>query len=153
MNPFIKLHRRARARHPTATPRKHAISTILVKNVRKTTMLPNQRMHASSKNRIRKLMRNNSTVARRTLGMSFEFDRASLAVRMRPKRNPGSAGLVTRPPTVSLASERLDGAWYRVGPNVMARSYSSGQSAGRHGHVRRKRSTGSFALGRAIGVA
>src|SRR4051794_13241157 len=33
---------------------------MLVKNVRKTTMLPNQRMHASSKKRITKLIRNMS---------------------------------------------------------------------------------------------
>ena len=33
---------------------------MLVKNVRKITVLPNQRMHASSKNRIRKLIRNRS---------------------------------------------------------------------------------------------
>jgi hypothetical protein len=33
------------------------MSTMLVKNVRKTTMLPNQRMHASSKKRMTKLIR------------------------------------------------------------------------------------------------
>ena len=62
----MKFHRRDAARQPTDTPRKQAISTMLVKKVRKMTMLPNQRMHVSSKNRIRKLTRNNSTASRRT---------------------------------------------------------------------------------------
>ncbi len=43
---------RRAARQPTETPRKHAISTMLVKNVKNMTVLPNQRMHASSKKRI-----------------------------------------------------------------------------------------------------
>ena len=65
MNPLMKFHLRDAARQPTDTPRKQAISTMLVKNPRKMTMLPNQRIHVSSKNRIRKLTRNSSTVARR----------------------------------------------------------------------------------------
>ena len=65
MNPFMKFHRREAARQPTATPRKLAIKTMLVKNVRKMTMLPNQRIHVSSKNKIRKLIRNSSMVAPR----------------------------------------------------------------------------------------
>ena len=56
--------RRPAARQPTETPRKHAISTMLVKKVRKITVLPNQRMHASSKKRIRKLTPKSSTQAR-----------------------------------------------------------------------------------------
>jgi hypothetical protein len=36
------------------------MSTRFVKKVRKMTVLPNQRIEASSKNRIRKLMRNKS---------------------------------------------------------------------------------------------
>src|SRR2546426_2595524 len=46
-------------------PRKHASSTMLVKNVRNTTVPANQRIAASSKNRIRKLIRNRSRYARR----------------------------------------------------------------------------------------
>src|SRR2546423_15723971 len=45
------------ASKPTLMPRKQASSTILVKNVRKTTVLPKKRIAASSKNRIRKLTR------------------------------------------------------------------------------------------------
>ena len=51
---------RAAARQPTDIPRNVASSTMLVKNVRKTTVLANQRMQASSRNRIRKLTRNRS---------------------------------------------------------------------------------------------
>ena len=65
---LIHEHCREAARQPTETPRKQAISTMFVKNVRKITVLPNQRMHASSKNRIKKLIRNSSMpAARRTL--------------------------------------------------------------------------------------
>ena len=39
-------------------PRNDAISTVLVKKVRKTTVLPNQRMQASSKNSTSRLTRN-----------------------------------------------------------------------------------------------
>src|SRR5437773_2979120 len=52
------------ARHPTDMPRKVASSTMFVKNVRNTTVLPNQRMQASSKNNMRKLTRNKSAYAR-----------------------------------------------------------------------------------------
>jgi hypothetical protein len=45
---------------PTLMPRKQARSTMLVKKVRNTTIVPNQRIAASSKDRIRKLMRNRS---------------------------------------------------------------------------------------------
>ena len=45
-------------------PRKVASSTTFVKKVRNTTMLPNQRIEATSKKRIRKLMRNRSRRAR-----------------------------------------------------------------------------------------
>src|SRR5438552_4997648 len=45
-------------------PRKVASSTMFVKNVRNTTVLPNQRMQASSKNNMRKLTRNKSAYAR-----------------------------------------------------------------------------------------
>ena len=64
---FIHDHRRADARQPTETPRKQAISTMLVKNVRKITVLPNHRMHASSKKRMKKLIRNSSTHTRNAL--------------------------------------------------------------------------------------
>ncbi len=64
MNPFMNDHRRPAARQPTETPRKQAISTMLVKNVRKITVLPNQRMHASSKKRIKKLITNSSMQTR-----------------------------------------------------------------------------------------
>jgi hypothetical protein len=47
----------------------------LVKNVRKTTVLPNQRMHASSKKRITKLMINKS---RYTLLGELGLDEASV---------------------------------------------------------------------------
>src|SRR5262249_34719625 len=61
----MKSHVRLAARQPTVIPRKHARSTMLVKNVRKITMLPNQRMHVSSKKRMTKLIRNKSRYARR----------------------------------------------------------------------------------------
>src|SRR5437870_2653290 len=48
------------ARHPTDMPRNEAIRTMLVKNVRKTTIDPKNRMQASSKKRMRKLMRSRS---------------------------------------------------------------------------------------------
>ena len=56
----MKFCRRDAVSRPTLIPRKQAISTMLVKNVRKTTVEPNQRMAASSKKRMRKLMRNKS---------------------------------------------------------------------------------------------
>ena len=40
------------------------MSTMFVKNVRKITVLPNHRMHASSKKRMRKLIRKSSMLAR-----------------------------------------------------------------------------------------
>src|SRR6266513_6056829 len=79
-------------------PRKHASSTMLVKNVRNTTVPANQRIVASSKNRIRKLIRNRSRYARRsgigslifvaplyysTLGASTGTSRARAALRNR----------------------------------------------------------------------
>ena len=48
------------ARQPADMPKNVARSTMLVKNVRLGTMLPNQRIQASSKNRTRKLIRNKS---------------------------------------------------------------------------------------------
>ena len=53
----MRSRRRDAARQPTDIPRKQAISTRFVKKVRKSTVLPNQRMHASSKKRITKLIR------------------------------------------------------------------------------------------------
>src|SRR2546423_9641541 len=61
----MKSCRRVAVSRPMLMPRKHASRTMLVKNVRKTTVLPNQRMHANSKNRIRKLIRNRSRYGRR----------------------------------------------------------------------------------------
>ncbi len=55
MDKVMNDHRRPAARQPTDTPRKQAMRTTLVKNVRNTTVLPNQRMQASSKKRIKKL--------------------------------------------------------------------------------------------------
>ena len=60
---LIHDQRREAARQPTETPRKHAISTMLVKNVRNMTVLPSQRMHASSKKRIKKLIKKSSRLA------------------------------------------------------------------------------------------
>ena len=60
---FIHDQLREAARQPTETPRKHAISTMLVKNVKNMTVLPNQRMHASSRNRIMKLIKKSSMLA------------------------------------------------------------------------------------------
>ena len=60
----IRLRRLEAARQPTEIPRNAASSAMLVKKVRYTTMLPNQRMHASSMNRIRKLTRNRSAARR-----------------------------------------------------------------------------------------
>jgi hypothetical protein len=65
MTQRINCWRRDAVSRPTLIPRKHAISTMFVKNVRKTTVLPNQRIAASSKNRIRKLIRNKSRYGRR----------------------------------------------------------------------------------------
>jgi hypothetical protein len=48
------------ASSPTLMPRKHAISTMFVKNVRKMTDDPKKRMQPSSVNRMAKLMRNRS---------------------------------------------------------------------------------------------
>jgi hypothetical protein len=56
----IRSDSREAARQPTDMPRKHAIRTRFVKKVRKMTVPPNQRMQASSKNRITKLTRNRS---------------------------------------------------------------------------------------------
>jgi hypothetical protein len=52
------------ARQPTDIPRNVARRMMFVKNVRKTTVLPNQRMHASSKNSNRKLTRKSSRYGR-----------------------------------------------------------------------------------------
>jgi hypothetical protein len=49
---------------PTDNPRKQAISTTLVKYVRKITVLPSHRIQASSKNSARKLTRNSSSAGR-----------------------------------------------------------------------------------------
>jgi hypothetical protein len=57
---LVKSQFRVAARHPTDIPRKQAISTILVKKVRKRTVLPSQRMHVNSKKRMVKLIRNKS---------------------------------------------------------------------------------------------
>ena len=57
-------NRREAVRQPTLMPRKQAMSTRFVKNVRKMTVLANQRMHVSSKNRIVKLTRNTSNKRR-----------------------------------------------------------------------------------------
>src|SRR3954468_22083835 len=54
---LIRLLRRPAARQPTDMPKNVASRTILVKKVRKTTVLPNQRMQASSRKRIAKLTR------------------------------------------------------------------------------------------------
>src|SRR5947207_493713 len=64
MTVSIRLRRFEAARQPTEMPRNAASSTMLVKKVRKTTVLANQRMHASSMNRIRKLTRNRSAESR-----------------------------------------------------------------------------------------
>src|SRR6185295_1146497 len=56
---------------PTLMPRKQASSTTLVKKVRNTTVLANHRIAASSKNRIRKLIRNRSRYARGTGGHCY----------------------------------------------------------------------------------
>src|SRR5262245_21808595 len=61
---LIHDHPRADTRQPTETPRKQAISTMFVKYVRNVTVLANQRMQASSRKRIRKLIRNNSPLVR-----------------------------------------------------------------------------------------
>ena len=58
---LMKSRRRPADIRPTDIPRKQASRTRFVKNVRKSTVLPNQRMHASSKKRIRKLIRKRST--------------------------------------------------------------------------------------------
>src|SRR5262245_52026330 len=57
---------------PTLIPRKQASSTMLLKKVRNTTVAPNQRIAASSRNRIRKATRNSSACGRRALiGTAF----------------------------------------------------------------------------------
>ena len=63
---------REAARQPTETPRKHAISTMLVKNVKNMTVLPSQRMHASSKKRMKKLIKKSSMLARTAPGRDGE---------------------------------------------------------------------------------
>ena len=65
MTVSIRFRRLDAARQPTEMPRNAASSTMLVKNVRNTTVLPNQRMQASSRNRMRKLTRNRSPVRRK----------------------------------------------------------------------------------------
>ena len=47
------LNRRLVASKPTDMPRKQAKRTMLVKKVRNSTALPNQRMQASSRKRLR----------------------------------------------------------------------------------------------------
>src|SRR5262249_28725165 len=54
------------ARQPTLIPRKQAIKTRFVKKVRNITVLPNHRMHVSSKNRRTKLIRKSSRWRRRS---------------------------------------------------------------------------------------
>ena len=66
MNAVIHDEGRRAARQPTETPRKQAMSTMLVKNVRKRTVLPNHRMDASSKKRMKKLIEKSSMPARST---------------------------------------------------------------------------------------
>src|ERR1039457_4330869 len=64
MNAVIQDERRWAARQPTETPRKQAMSTMLGKKVRKRTVLPNHRRHASSKKRMKKLIKTTSMLAR-----------------------------------------------------------------------------------------
>jgi hypothetical protein len=59
----IKLVRLDAARQPTDIPRKQAISTRFVKNVKKTTVLPKNRMQASSAKRTTKLIRKSLALA------------------------------------------------------------------------------------------
>jgi hypothetical protein len=65
------------ARHPTEAPRKHAIKTTFVKNVKKMTVLASQRIQASSKKSIMKLMRKSSTLAREEPGRDVGAREAS----------------------------------------------------------------------------
>src|SRR5262249_51143782 len=64
LEPGRKFLRDRAVRHPTEIPRKQAIKTTLVKKVRRMTVLPNQRIQASSWNSARKEMRNKSTCRR-----------------------------------------------------------------------------------------
>src|SRR5437867_4581579 len=57
------------ARQPSDTPRNEAINTMLVKKVRKMTVLPNHRIHASSRKRMRKLIWNTSRRSRVSAGV------------------------------------------------------------------------------------
>src|SRR5687768_5548648 len=68
-----RLTCRLAVRSPTLMPRKQASRTILVKKLRNTTVAAYQRITASSRNRIRKLIRNSSTCGRRGMGLLFFF--------------------------------------------------------------------------------
>ncbi len=61
--PLTRSPAREAARQPTDIPRKQAMSAKFVKKVRKTTVLPNQRMQVSSKKRMTKLIANSSISA------------------------------------------------------------------------------------------
>ena len=61
---------------------------MLVKNVRKMTVLPNQRIHASSRNRMKKLIRNSSMLAQTQSGRGVQsFEYQDLQDPMRPSRS------------------------------------------------------------------
>ena len=70
---------------------------MLVKNVRKMTVLPNQRMHASSRKRIKKLIRKSST-----LGGTEPRRATDAAVGCRPKTRRVGCATVTLPPIGSI---------------------------------------------------
>ena len=59
--PRQEIHCRLAARQPTAMPRMHASSTVLVKNVRNKTCEGNQRMQVSSRKSVSRLIRNKSS--------------------------------------------------------------------------------------------
>src|SRR5262245_40903682 len=59
----MRLFLREAVKHPMLIPRKHAISMMLVKKVRNTTVDAKNRMQDSSKNRIKKLTNIRSTYA------------------------------------------------------------------------------------------
>jgi hypothetical protein len=87
----MKLVRLDAARQPADIPRKQAISTRFVKNVKKTTVLPKIRMQASSAKRTTKLIRKSLARApdRTPAGVVLE---ASESVRV--MRSPGGGYLV-----------------------------------------------------------
>ena len=94
---------------PTAMPKKHAIKMMLVKNVRKITVLPNQRMQESSRNRIRNEIRK-----RRARGEEAKVFTATIkeSKEMRMRYYPTLARMLqTNQDSINKRQQRIQSRW------------------------------------------